>query len=81
MSEFHFRSISLEQMDPISPNFIYACILRRFRLGLFPGIFHKFVTECWPLIDIRISYLLNNLEDKRAEFPNSVYALVLTRYK
>ena len=38
------KPISLEQMDTIPPNFIYAFILRRFRLGLLPGIFHKFVT-------------------------------------
>ena len=40
MSEFHFRSISLEQMNGFSPNFIYAFILARSRLGLL-----------WPLID------------------------------
>ena len=44
-SLFHFRSISSEQIDRILPNFVYALIFTRSRLGLLPVIFHKFVTE------------------------------------
>ena len=43
--EFHFRSISWEQMDRISPNFIYAFILTRSSLGLLQVIFRSFVPE------------------------------------
>ena len=53
-------------MDTISPNFVYAFMLRRFRLGLLPGIFHKLVSELWPLIDVKISFALNI--NKRTEF-------------
>ena len=43
-------------------NFAYALILTRSRLGLFRvNFFHKFITELWPLIDVRISFLLNVL--------------------
>ena len=28
-------------------------------LGLLPEIFRKFVTELWPLISVRFSFLLN----------------------
>ena len=39
-------------MNSISQNFIYAFILAISRLGLLIVIFHKFVTELWPLIDV-----------------------------
>ena len=68
MLEFSFRSISLEQMDKISPNFIYAFILRRFRLGLLPVIFCKFVIELWPLIGVRIYFPFNILRKNRQNF-------------
>ena len=42
-------------MDRISPNFVYAFILIISRLGLLPVI----VTELWPLIAVRILFLLN----------------------
>ena len=50
MSEFCFRSISLERMDRISSDFVYA--LTRSRQGMLPVICRKFVTELWPLIDV-----------------------------
>ena len=59
MSEFHFHSISGEQIDRISPNFVYAFILTISRLELSPVIFCLFVTELWPFIDVRIWFLLN----------------------
>ena len=46
-------------MDRISLNFVYAFILIISRLGLLPVIFCSFVTELWPLIDVRIYFLLN----------------------
>ena len=42
MSEFRFRSISLEQIDRISSNFVYALVLIRSRFGLLPVIFCNF---------------------------------------
>ena len=44
-SGFCFRSISSEPMDRISPNFIYALISTRSRLGLLHIIFQAFVIE------------------------------------
>ena len=58
MSEFCFRSISLERMDRISLNFVYALILTRSRLGLLPVIF-RIVIELWPFIDFRFSFPFN----------------------
>ena len=46
-------------MDRNLPNLEYALIMTRFRLGLFHVIFSKFVLDLWPLIDVRISFLLN----------------------
>ena len=59
MSEFRFDSISGEEMDRISPNFVYAFILTISRLGLLYVIFCLFVSELWPLINVRILFLLN----------------------
>ena len=60
MSEFRFHSISGEQIDRISPNFVYVCISTISRLGLLPVIaFCLFFTEVWPLIDVRILFVLN----------------------
>ena len=59
MSEFRFHSISGEEMDRISPNFVYAFILTISRLGLLYVIFCLFVSELWPLINVRILFLLN----------------------
>ena len=60
-SESRFRSISLERIDGIWPNFGYALMLTRSRLGLLRINFHKFITELWPLIDVRILFPLNIL--------------------
>ena len=46
-------------MDRISPNFLYAFILTRSSFELPPVIFCSFVTELWPLIGVRILFLLN----------------------
>ena len=55
-SQFHFRSISWEKIDRISPNFIYAFILTRSSLGLLHVIFHTFVPKLWPLIYAKILF-------------------------
>ena len=39
-------------MDRISPNLIHAFVLAISRVGLLPVLFHKFVTQLWPLIDV-----------------------------
>ena len=44
-----------------SPNFIYALILTRSRLGLLHKIVRIFVLELWPLIYARILFPLNIL--------------------
>ena len=49
-------------MDRISPNFVYAFILTISRLGLLPVIICLFVTELWPLIDVRIVFPLMSLD-------------------
>ena len=46
-------------MDRILQSFAYALILTRSRFGLLPAIFRKFVTESWPLIDVRFSFQFN----------------------
>ena len=60
MSDFRFRSISGDQIDSIIPNFVFALILTRSRLGLLRVIFRKFITEVWPFrINVGISFPLN----------------------
>ena len=49
LSQFHFHSISLEQIDRILPNFVYAFILTRSRLGLLHIIICTLVIELWHL--------------------------------
>ena len=48
--KFRFRSISGEQIDRISLNFMYAFILTRPRLKMLPVIVSLLVIELWPLI-------------------------------
>ena len=62
-SKFCFSSSSWEQIDRISPNFIYAFIfnLTRSTLGLLYIIFCTFVPELLPLIYAKISFLFNIL--------------------
>ena len=54
----------LEQIDRISPNFIYAFTLTRSSMGLIHIIFFTFVPELWPLIYAKISFWLNILRIK-----------------
>ena len=48
-------------MDRILLNFVYTLILIVARLGLKSVKFRKFATELRPLIDVRVSFLLNVL--------------------
>ena len=86
MSDFRFRSISWELTDRISPNFVYALIFTRSRLGLLPVTFRKFETGLWPLIYFRIliyvkiSFPLNILEHGDRISPNFIHAFILTRF-
>ena len=59
----------LEQIDIISPNFIYAFMLTRSSLGLLHVIFFpKFVLELWPLNYTRNLVSAKYLENKLTEF-------------
>ena len=42
-------------------------------------LFCKFVTALWPLIDVRISFLLNIIENIDRILPNIIYDCILTR--
>ena len=66
--KFCFRYISWEQIDRISPNFIYAFILTRSMAGLLHILFHIFVPEFWPLI-----YAKNLFPNKLIEFHQILY--------
>ena len=46
-------------MDKISQNFVHAFILTISRLGFLPVYVCLFVTMSWPLIVVRILFLLN----------------------
>ena len=55
-------------MERILPNFVYALLITRSRLGLLSVIFRKFVAELWPLIGVRFSFPL-----ERTEFHQILY--------
>ena len=52
----------------LSPNFVYALILTRSRLGLLHVIFRSSIPELWPLIYARISLPHKYLEIEMTEF-------------
>ena len=54
LHSIHHNSVSAQYLDRISPNFVYAMILTRSRLGLLHVSFHTFVPELWPLIYAKI---------------------------
>ena len=68
MPKFSFHSVSLELIDRILPNFIYAFILTRSSLGLLHVIFRSFVPEKWPLIYAKNSFPLNILRTNCHKF-------------
>ena len=73
MPKSDFHSISWEQIDRISPNFIYAFILTRSALGLLPIIFCTFVPELWLLIYAKILFPLNILRKNGQNFMHSYW--------
>ena len=78
--EFCFCSISLEQTDWFSLNFIYAFILIRSSLGLLHVIFGTFVPELWPLLYAKILYPLNVLRTNWLIVTKfCIYAFILIR--
>ena len=71
--KFRFHSISREQIDWFSPNFIYAFILTRSNLGLLHLSFHTFVPELWPLIYAKISFPLNISRNYLTDYHQILY--------
>ena len=59
LSEFHFCSISSEQIDGISSNFAHALTITTSMLRLLHVNFCKFMTEYWPMFIVRISFPLS----------------------
>ena len=59
--EVCFCSISREQIDKLSPNFVYALVLTRSRMGLLHVILQLSIPELWSLIYARILCMLNIL--------------------
>ena len=55
-------------MEIIASTFEYAFIMKRSRLGLLAVIFRLFVTELWPLIDVRISFPVNIFRTNEQNF-------------
>ena len=51
-------------IDRILPNFVCALKLKRSNLGLVSVILCEFVTELWPLIDVRFSFSAHYLVNK-----------------
>ena len=78
-SIFFSPSISWEQIDRISPNFIHAFILTRSKLGLLHIIFHIIVPELWPLIYAKFRFCSISWEQIDRISPNLIYAFILTR--
>ena len=86
--KFCFISISWEQIDRISTNFIYAFILTRSSLRLLHVIFRSFVPELWPLIYAKISFPLNILRTNGQNFTkfyicihnDKIYIGIVTRH-
>ena len=58
--------------------FIYAFILTRSIYGLLHIIFHRLVSELWPLIYARILFLLNILITN-GQILTNLYITILTR--
>ena len=56
-----FSSISSEQMDEFWYNFVYSLINTRSMLFLMHIIFGQFLTELWPLTDVRSLFMLSVL--------------------
>ena len=58
---FSFCSISWEGIDRFRPNFVCTSPLTGSILGSLPVLFPKILMGLWPLIEVRILFLLNIL--------------------
>ena len=72
-----FRSISWEPIGRISPNFIYAFILTRSKLGSLHIIFCTFVPELWPLIYSQ-NWFLSNILRANGQILIKLYITIYT---
>ena len=80
--KFHFRSISWEQYDRFSPNFIYAVImviLSRSSLALLHVIFEHLYQSYGPSFTPKFHFRSISWEQNDRFLPNCIYALILTR--
>ena len=76
--KFPFRSISWEQMDRISPIFIYAFILTRSTLGLLHIIFTHLYQSYG--LDLRQNFIsVQYLQNKWTIWPIILFAIIFTR--
>ena len=77
--EFRFRSISWEQIDRISPNFIYAFLLNRSSFGLLHIIFAHFYQSYgpWYTPEFRFSWISWEQIDRISPYFKN--AFILTR--
>ena len=82
-TQFYLFVLKMNKLIEFNQIFVYALILIRSRFELLHIIFHTFVLELLPLIDVRIlfkiSFLLNILRQNDRISPNFVYVLILTR--
>ena len=60
-SEFCLCLISCELICEFRSNFVYALVLTRCRFWWLNNIFRSFSTVLWPLIDVKILFMLNIL--------------------
>ena len=79
MPKFSFRSISWEQIDRISPNFMYALIFTRSSLGLLQVIFRTFVLELWLWFTPKFSFSSISWEQIDRISLDFIYAFIFTR--
>ena len=77
--KFCFHSISWEQMDRISPNFIYAFILTTSTLGLLHTIFADLYQSYGPWFMPKLCFRSISWEEMDRISPNFIYAIILTR--
>ena len=77
--KFRFCSISREQIDLFSPNFIYAFILTRSSLGLMHVIFTHLYQIYGPWFTPKFRFRSISWEQMDRISPNFIYAFILTR--
>ena len=77
--KFQFHSMSWEQIDRFSPNFIYAFILTRSMLGLLHILLLHIYTRVIALDSWQSFFSAQYLENKLTKFHQILYAFILTR--